>query len=219
MNKSLSKILLLSLILLTINKVQSSEETEDFQLEDIHEKNFAISDFKGKVIVLEFFATYCSTCKPQVEELKMIRSTYPEDTLVIISIRLDPSPDTNQVLRNFADNASINWILARDTIGISDKYSITIAPTIFILDKLGVIRYKHAGLTKIQAMQPTIDQLISETPQVIISKPTADGNITPAILLIVFIALALSLTLILRKRRTSKKKFQKSRTSMKKGTP
>jgi len=123
-------------------------ETRDFQLVDIEGKSFRLSDFRGKIVLLEFFVSSCSPCKPQLLELKGVRAAYPENILVMISISFDPSIDTVQVLKQLAGSVGIDWIVARDTAGISDDYGIEIAPTIILIDGGGVVRRVHEGFTE-----------------------------------------------------------------------
>jgi len=202
-------LLLLYLTTLPVVAGQSPSQAEDFRLKDVYGKDFALSDFRGKVVLLEFFASWCSPCKPEMAELKEIRTTYPQEQLTIISVSFDPSMDTDDVLRSLAANVSADWILARDTVGASDKYGVSIAPTIFLIDRSGGIRYSHAGLTRSKILTPEINQLLSEAAQPATPKATGYGDLTPAFLLIGLIVVAAGLALLLRKQR--RRKSQKLR--------
>ena len=202
-------LLLLYLITLPVVAGQSPSQAEDFRLKDVYGKDFALSDFRGKVVLLEFFASWCSPCKPEMAELKEIRTTYPQEQLTIISVSFDPSMDTDDVLRSLAANVSADWILARDTVGASDKYGVSIAPTIFLIDRSGGIRYSHTGLTRSKILTPEINQLLSEAAQPATPKATGYGDLTPAFLLIGLIVVAAGLALLLRKQR--RRKSQKLR--------
>lgn len=198
-------LLLLCLTALPVVAAQSPSQAEDFRLKDIYGKDFTLSSFRGKVVLLEFFASWCSPCKPQMAELKQIRTTYPQEQLTIISVSFDPSMDTDDVLRSLATNVSADWILARDTAGASDKYGVSIAPTIFLIDRSGAVRYVHTGLTKSKLLTPEIDQLLSEMPQPTSPKAAGYGDLTPAFLLIGLIVLVAGVALLLRRQRSRKR--------------
>ncbi len=198
-------LLLLCLTALPVVAGQSPSQAEDFRLKDIYGKDFALSDFRGKVVLLEFFASWCSPCKPEMAELKEIRTTYPREQLIMISVSFDPSMDTDDVLRSLAANVSADWILARDTVGASDKYGVSIAPTIFLIDRSGVIRYSHTRLTRSDILTPEISQLLSEAPQPTPPKAAGYGDLTPAFLLIILIVVVAGLALLLRKQRRRKR--------------
>ncbi len=177
-------------------------EAYDFRLRDTNGRVFTLSDFKGKIIVLEFFASFCGPCKPQLAELMDIRSTYSEDEVVIISVSFEPSTDTDDVLNRLAKEAGVTWALARDTVGISDKYEINIAPTLFLIDRAFTIRFSHSGLTKSKVLTPEIDQLLSEKAPQTQAAPAFD-NLT-WIFMIGLVVLLVGAILIVRKRRDSK---------------
>jgi len=192
-----------------ISQVESNDKAQDFQLKDIDGNTFSLSDFKGKVVVLEFFASKCGPCKPQLMELREIRSAYPEDQVKIISISFDPRADTDEVLRDLAKNVSVTWIMARDTIDIADVYGADMAPTTYLIDRTGNIRYVSPGLTKSDRLMPKIDELVSEPFQPDNEVATDSGN-TGLILLLIISIIVLAI-FIIRKRKSSRKERRRRR--------
>ncbi len=208
-SKFLQIALILCLFSPMIDQVESNDKAQDFQLKDIYGNTFSLSDFKGKVVVLEFFASKCGPCKPQLMELREIRSAYPEDQVKIISVSFDPRADTDEVLRDLAKNVSVTWIMARDTIGIADVYGADMAPTTYLIDRAGNIRYVSPGLTKSDRLMPKIDELVSEPFQPDNEVATDSGN-TGLILLLIIIIIALAI-FIIRKRKSSRRKERRRR--------
>jgi peroxiredoxin len=206
LRKLLVLVLLGCLLTAPVSGDQTGREAWNFQLRDTNGKAFTLSDFKTKIIVLEFFASWCGPCKPQMAELKEIRSTYLEDEVAIISVSFDPSTDTDDALNRLAKEVGATWTLARDTIGISDKYEVNIAPTIFLIDKAFTIRFAHSGLTRSKVLTPEIDQLLSEPPPA--KGATASSDLTWILLTGLTLLIAGSI-LAIRRRRVSTKSRRK----------
>jgi peroxiredoxin len=202
------QITLICLFASMISQVECDDKAQDFQLKDIDGNTFSLSDFKGKVVVLEFFASKCGPCKPQLMELREIRSAYPEDQVKIISVSFDPRADSEEVLRDLAKNLSVTWIMARDTISIADVYGADMAPTTYLIDRAGNIRYVSPGLTKSDSLMPKIDELVSEPFQPG-NVATDSGNTGLILLLIIIIAAIVIFTI--RKRRSSRKERRRRR--------
>jgi thiol-disulfide isomerase/thioredoxin len=72
----------------------------DFSLTDLKEDTFRLSDFRGKVVVLDFMATWCGPCRLQMPHFNVVRERYDRE-IVLISIDVDPREST-EVLRSFA---------------------------------------------------------------------------------------------------------------------
>jgi len=127
----------------------------DFTLRDIYGHQFSLSDFRGKVVILDFFATYCKPCKTQVEELKEVKRQFG-DEVVIISISVSPE-DTNEVLRSYAEENGITWRVARDTAGVGDAYNVLYLPTLVVVDPEGRITARHVGLTDSETLAKEVE--------------------------------------------------------------
>lgn len=116
----------------------------DFTLTDTEGNTFSLSDFRGKVVVLDFMATWCGPCKDLINTLKSISITHPE--VVIISIDIDTT-ETNQKLKDFKEECEANWIFALDTKveAVSVKYNAVGIPKTVIINPKGEIAFEHVG--------------------------------------------------------------------------
>jgi cytochrome oxidase Cu insertion factor (SCO1/SenC/PrrC family) len=208
-SKVLQIVLMLCLFSTTISQVECNDKAQDFQLTDINGNKFSLSDFKGKVVVMEFFASKCGPCKSQLMELREIWSAYPEDQVQIISISFDPRADSNEMLRDLAENESVTWIMARDTISIADVYGADMAPTIYLIDRNGNIRYVSPGLTKSDRLMPKIDELVSEPFQS--DNEVADSGNTSLILVLILIIVIILFIYIMRKKKSARKDRKRRR--------
>lgn len=129
-----------------------------FTLTDVDGNVFRLSDQRGKVVVLEFMRTTCSACIAQEPYLRELRSRFGND-VVMVMISVDPSGDTDIVLRNHRDQNLVGWMALGDKAGVSEQYSVQATPTIFIIDRNGYIQYQHVGLTDSAILISEVDNL------------------------------------------------------------
>jgi cytochrome oxidase Cu insertion factor (SCO1/SenC/PrrC family) len=131
----------------------------DFLLTDVDGKNFKLSDYRGKVVVLEFMQTTCEYCQAQEPRMKELRSRFPGDVVMVI-ISINPG-DTEEILRQYRDQNLVGWIAIRDTSEVSSAYNVSGTPTIFIIDKNGDIAFQHVGFTDSDSAPALISEISS----------------------------------------------------------
>ncbi len=119
----------------------------DFTLTDVDGKLFRLSDYRGKIVVIEFMRMSCPACINQEPYLAELRSRFGSD-VVMVMISVDPAGDTIDILRSHRDQSLAGWIAIRDTAQIYNAYSVQATPTIFIIDKNGHIQFRHDGVTE-----------------------------------------------------------------------
>jgi len=129
-----------------------------FILTDIDGISFSLSDYRGRVVLLDFFHTNCTPSVNQFSELMILHEDFGEK-LVIISI----STENETILRDFREAYSINWTIARDTSNVFDMYTVSYLPTLVIIDQDGCIRYRYEGLTEESLLRPEIESLFPNT--------------------------------------------------------
>ena len=131
----------------------------DFSLTDLEETTFQLSDFRGKVIVIDFMATWCVGCMQQMPHLEVIREKY-EEKIVLISIDVDPT-ESKESLSAFAQSFRYtNWIWAKDTANVAQAYDVSSLPKMVIIDQDGYIRFTHIDVIPASTFIQVIDQLV-----------------------------------------------------------
>jgi len=160
--KNLALIILLSITVvgaavLAISWYPSSPSEEELpQLYMLTSSN--LDEFRGKIVIIDFFATWCSPCKQEIPELAEIHSKYNSSQVVIISVAPESEDDTK--LRKFKKDYDMTWLVARDTVNLFNKFGIRVIPTIVILDEQGEVQFTKEGLTSASELSSVIDSLL-----------------------------------------------------------
>jgi thiol-disulfide isomerase/thioredoxin len=131
----------------------------NFQVISVEGDPVALEMYRGKVVVLDLFATWCGPCRTQMEELNKLRAAYPEEQVVILSIDVD-TDETEQMIRDFRDQYNADWTFALDTDDLGGKYQASSIPTMAIITKDGKLAWRHAGVTTVSELKDRIDPLL-----------------------------------------------------------
>ena len=156
--KTSSLFFLIMLFLLLCSGIVHGGLAPEFTLTDIDGNAFSLSDFRGKVVIIEFFATWCGYCIQEIPHLKAVHNEFGEGDLVIISIS---KSDNNTQLINFRDNHQIPWIIAKDTANVFQLYNVPSLPTLYLIDHEGVIAYNQSGLVEASALVAKVNELLA----------------------------------------------------------
>jgi thiol-disulfide isomerase/thioredoxin len=131
----------------------------DFALKDLQGGILRLEDFRGKVVILNFFATWCAPCRQEVPELIQLRKKFLDEGLEIVGISLDMEGAT--VLKPFARHFRIPYpivIGTRDVV--SDYGGIEGVPTTFFVDREGFIVNRVIGLVPRQRLEQAVASLL-----------------------------------------------------------
>ncbi|MEM6312947.1 MAG: TlpA disulfide reductase family protein [Planctomycetota bacterium] len=113
-----------------------------FALDDLDGNPVALSDFAGKVVVLEFWATWCGPCVQSLPALAQLQTKYGEDVAVLALNQREDVP----TIRAFLDRTGIDIAVLRDTdAGVAGQYGVSGLPTIIVVDRSGAVRHVFVG--------------------------------------------------------------------------
>jgi len=149
--KKILFLFLTGMVLLACSTCAESEgekKAPDFSLRDLNNKVVRLSNYKGKVVVLDFFATWCPPCRAEIPEFVELVNDYGDKNLAIIGISIERGENI-KALKQFANDYKINYPTLVDDGIVSVKYGpISGIPTTFIIDKKGNIVEKIIGARK-----------------------------------------------------------------------
>ena len=126
----------------------------DFTLADLKGQKISLSDLKGKVVLLNFWGTWCGPCKREIPDFVSLSKKHKKNGLEIIGVTL--SSGSPEKIQDFSQKWKINYTLLTDINGnetqsVTARYGqatsqpITGIPTTFIIDRDGYIRQRYVG--------------------------------------------------------------------------
>jgi thiol-disulfide isomerase/thioredoxin len=128
----------------TIRFVRNPDPAPDFKLSSLDGKPITLADTHGKVVLLNFWATWCGPCRAEIPDLVDLQNKY-KDRLQILGLVVDD--DDQDAIKTFVAEFRINYPVAIATNEIRLQYGgIPALPTSFVLDAEGRIVQKHEGL-------------------------------------------------------------------------
>ncbi len=133
------------------------------------------SSFAGKVVLIDFFATWCVPCRDAMPLLEQIKDHFFFDSrFVLMSIDVDTSESEAQV-EQFADTYDMSWLIFRDTVNMDVYYDIEFIPTLVIINPSQFVAYSEIGMSSVNNIISIIDVLLAEndTANPLIASPEA----------------------------------------------
>lgn len=130
-----------------------------FSLIDLNGRKLELADHKGKVVLLDFWATWCGPCQIEIPGFVTLQERYRDQGLVIIGVAMDNSPEP---VREFYREFRMNYPVVMGDERISELYGgILGLPTTFVIGRDGRIYAKHVGATAVSDIEGEIKELLA----------------------------------------------------------
>ena len=129
------------------NALQDINKAPDFTLKAINDSNYTLSKMEGKVVLINFWATWCGPCRMEIPEFNELQKTYHERGLNILGISVS---DNKKQLKNFTKSFAVDYPLlygsAKDMNKVMRDYDgVYAVPSSFLIGKNGNIIWKYPG--------------------------------------------------------------------------
>jgi peroxiredoxin len=132
----------------------------DFALTDVLGHPISLAQFRGKVVLLDFWAVDCGGCKIEIPWYVQFDRTYRSQGLALIG--LDMYGETPQKILPFMQQSHIDYSIAVGTDAIGSRFGVTQLPLTLLIDRQGRIAVAHAGIVDHARFESDIQQLLIE---------------------------------------------------------
>ena len=144
-----------------ILKKMVSEPAPSFALDDTDGETISLADYKGKIVVLDFWATWCKPCVDLMPSLQRLYDTYSEKALVVVGVSLDEGEDRIKKIRKFVDKVGVSYPIFSDARPIPawHTFKVKAIPALFLIDRERKVVAQWLGTVDHQALELEIQNL------------------------------------------------------------
>ncbi len=123
--------------------VSLREEAPDFTLKSLEGSNLRLEEYRGQVVLINFWASWCGPCRQEMPVLDRLHHRYEDTGFAVLGVNVEGDPE---MAREIVDKTHVTFpILLDDGQKVSELYSLEAMPSTVVIDRDGVIRYIHHG--------------------------------------------------------------------------
>ncbi len=131
-----------------------SAQAPDFALTDFNGQKLTLSNYRGKVVLLDFWASWCAPCQAEIPKFIEWQKKYGEEGLQVIGISMD---DDEKAARKFVERLKPNYPIAMGNTKLAESFGgILGLPANLIINRAGRIRSKYVGATDLDSLEREI---------------------------------------------------------------
>ncbi len=137
----------------------------DFELMNLRGERVTLSQYRGKVVLLDFWASWCGPCKEEMPFLDILQKTYGKSGLTVVAVNIDEK--AKNAIRFLEQNQVKLMPLWDKDKKVVTAYDVTTMPTSLIIDQEGWIRFLHSGFRTedFATYKKEIESLLKEKPR------------------------------------------------------
>jgi peroxiredoxin len=138
------------------------KKAAEFTLPDVSGEEVALQSFRGKVVLLNFWATWCGPCREELPELDRVQEKFRKRGFVVVAVTVDNELDN---IRSFMKKYDLKlqalWDRRKKVV---DAYKVEKMPSSYLIDRNGVIRFVHLGYSaeELKRIEAEIDEMLGK---------------------------------------------------------
>jgi peroxiredoxin len=136
-------VMLVSLLSVSSHAVDIREEAPDFTLKGLDGTNLRLEEYRGKVVLINFWASWCGPCRQEMPLLDRLHHRYEDTGFAVLGINVEGERAPAQKI---VDKTKVTFPVPIDeNQKVSELYSLEAMPSTVVVDRDGVVRYIHRG--------------------------------------------------------------------------
>jgi thiol-disulfide isomerase/thioredoxin len=143
--------------------LDEGDRAPDFQARSLNgEAQVALHELHGKVVLVDFWASWCAPCNAAMPQLEKLSKDYPADQFVVLGVNVDKNLDD---ARRAIERRKVSYANASDPTGMLPKrFGLETMPTSYLIDQNGVVRVVHKGFRNgdVDDLRKQIDKLLAK---------------------------------------------------------
>ena len=130
---------------LTVQAVSHQDVAPDFTLKSLQGSNLRLDEYKGQVVLINFWATWCGPCRQELPLLDRIHQRYQDAGFAVLGINVEGASKADEA-QAMVNKAGVTFpVLVDEGQQVSELYALEAMPTSVVVDRDGVVRYVHLG--------------------------------------------------------------------------
>ena len=161
-NRVVFKTIFSLLLVFTLGAAAAAEKAPDFKLPQMDGSSLTLSELRGNVVYVDFWATWCPPCRESFPWMESMQQRYQDLGLQVVAISLDQKRD---LIENFLKSHKASFTILHDGDGGSaEAFKVKGMPSSYLVDRKGNIRLRHAGFNDGDKaeLESQIKQLLAE---------------------------------------------------------
>lgn len=140
--------------------IQKGQRAPDFELKDLQGQTVKLSDFQGKKVMINFWATWCPPCRVEMPHMQKFYADYNKQGVVILAVNLTPTEENADSVLAFVKDYGLTFPVVLDEEGTTiQTYQVVAYPTTYVIDSNGVIREKFQGAINYDMMKQAVSKI------------------------------------------------------------
>jgi cytochrome c biogenesis protein CcmG/thiol:disulfide interchange protein DsbE len=141
--------------------INARKAAPDFTLNDANGTSIKLSKYKGRVVLLDFWATWCEGCKEEIPWYMDFQKKYKTDGLSVLGVSLDE--DGWKSVRPFLEKTPINYPIVIGNQDLAERFGVDAMPVTLLIDRDGKIADFHVGMVNKDVFEGEIQVLLKDS--------------------------------------------------------
>ncbi|MCZ8513698.1 TlpA disulfide reductase family protein [Paenibacillus filicis] len=140
--------------------ISLGNKAPDFELQSLEGKKVKLSDYRGKKILVNFWATWCPPCRVEMPEIEKFYEEFKSKDVVVLAINLTQTEKSADDVPKFVHDYGLTFPVALDEKGnVIENYKVVAYPTSYIIDSQGIIQDKYQGAINYDIMKKSFSKI------------------------------------------------------------